>query len=268
MKNKNIILVFLLLNSQFLIAQSQNRTWTVAAQFDDNLIKFNPAPVVNGLLCPNGSFLFESINSIQDANGDLLFYIHDGAVFDKNSLMIDQIINPFFPGGGPTLGYPEIGIISVPGNCNQFYIVGGGITQLTFIDEHPVPVYVILDMSLPNPNFPGGGYSQFGAFIGGATATVLSNYPNTSQHVNTLQLAVSKLRSNTNYTKRFVFISENSNLYRYDFSASGFSNFTNLGSLPFGNNSNHLKQKWNEDNPSVSCSERPHSQVDWLRQYF
>ncbi|MCX6276246.1 MAG: hypothetical protein NTV09_13680, partial [Bacteroidetes bacterium] len=165
--------------------------------------------------------------------------------------MIDQIINPFFPGGGPTLGYPEIGIISVPGNCNQFYIVGGGITQLTFIDEHPVPVYVILDMSLPNPNFPGGGYSQFGAFIGGATATVLSNYPNTSAHVNTLQLAVSKLRSNTNYTKRFVFISENSSLYRYDFSASGFSNFTNLGPLPFGNNSNHLKTEMElVDNPS------------------
>lgn len=57
MKNKNIILIFLLLNSQFLIAQPQNRTWAVAAQFDDNLIKFNPAPVVNGLLCPNASFL-------------------------------------------------------------------------------------------------------------------------------------------------------------------------------------------------------------------
>lgn len=268
MKNNFLFLLFAFCLSSYLsLSQPQNKAWVVAESTDDMAITFNPGPTASPLLCPNASVVLESTNSIQDASGDVLFYVHDGGVFDKNSLMFDQIISPFPVGGARTIGYPEIVILPVPGNCNQYFIIGGTPQILQTQTENPAPIYVILDLTLPNPNyFPGNGYTQFGAFTVGPTGVPLPNYPNTAAHVKTLHLGATKLRPNTNFTKRFIFISENSNLFRYDFDAGGISNYVSLGALPAGNNSNPNRSELEVvDNPAggyrlaVSGCSVPHS---------
>jgi len=52
-------------------------------------------------------------------NGELLFYVIDGNVYDENSVFIGDLGNT----GGYQAYTSEIEIISIPGQLNKFYVI-------------------------------------------------------------------------------------------------------------------------------------------------
>ncbi len=211
--------IFLLINMHS-FSQTQNRTWVIPGQ----LISFNPSPTATPLLYTTSS---GGYNAMQDANGNLLFYIMEGWIFDANNNEIGQFVN----NSGETNavgGYPEVCIVPVPGSCTKFYIIAAEATTHYATSSNPSTFYVTLDMSLPNPNAAGA----FGALVGPNSTEIVPSYQGTA-HSSTMHLAVSRLRTST--SDRFLFVSDNSILYRCTITSAGIGNLTTLGYMGSGN---------------------------------
>ena len=242
----------LALNWSFSMAQSpQNRCWVIpiaqtAGAFQKQVV-FNPNPVVsqipNNLM--NSTPTMSSYNAMQDANGRLLFYIVDGIIKDGQSNEIDVIVNPYSIVGFLQLtGLPEMCIVPVPGNCAQYYIIAAGATHFAVASINPAPMYVTLDMSLPNIYDP----NLNGALVGTNVATEINQGVNYAEHAQSMHLAVTKLRAATQ--DRYLFIFDNTQLFRFTITANGFVNGTPIGGATCGNNGNPLKAEMElfEDN--------------------
>lgn len=115
-RSKIVCLVtFFFLFNIYGFSQSQNRTWVVP----DKLLSFNPAPTISTLI--NQSLATTSYNAMQDANGNLLFYVIDGYILDAQGNEIDFISNPNLP-GYTVKGHPEVCIVPVPGSCTKYLL--------------------------------------------------------------------------------------------------------------------------------------------------
>lgn len=249
-----IFCLFFALNWIFSMAQSpQNRCWVIPVAQPANTFQkqvlFNPNPVVNQI--PNNLAqslpALSSYNAMQDANGRLLFYIIDGIIMDGQSNLIDEIRSPFNFGSFPTVtGFPELCIVPVPGNCAQYYIIGGSPTSFVSLGSisNPQPMYVLLDMSLPNIFDP----SLKGALVGSSIAAVIDDGIVYDEHESSVNLAVTKLRAATQ--DRFLFIFNDQQLYRFTIGTGGIANGIALGNPGCGNNGNDLKAEMElyEDN--------------------
>lgn len=91
-----------------------------------------------------------SHNAMTDANDELLFFVVDGALYDKDGYLMNYIST----GGNTIPGVGELTIVPQPGNCDRFYIFTGGISnggQGTVKD----PFYSVLDLTLPGAYHPG-----------------------------------------------------------------------------------------------------------------
>ena len=162
MKSKllvRLIFTFLLLSSIVNIGQAQNNLWIVG----DKLIDFNnsnlitatslPQPIVLPALQPfvySGQIANNNQYAEYDQNGNLLFFIVDGNIFDRDGYMIadadDGVCDICFPDKSYANNYDELTtnnlvVTKVPGHCDKYYLsVNANLA--------------ILDLSLPNHFFP------------------------------------------------------------------------------------------------------------------
>lgn len=223
-----LLLIFILSFISFNASVAQNKTWI----FPDKLVRFSPTPSVTSLPNNTGITSNQSYNAMQDANGNLLFYVVDGSIYDADGNWIDNILNNEVP-GNLAAGFPEVCLVPVPSSCTKYYIIAAEATSFS-VGSNPMPFYVTLDMSLPNPN--NNNLTQ-GALVGQNSITINQNV-NYAVHANTMHLAVSKIRSNNT---RYLFVSDNSYLFRFPITSTGIGAGTIAATLGGGYNSNDVK---------------------------
>jgi len=209
---------------------AQNNIWSLPPNYYDN-----NGGQVNSLLAPGGtspapfsypnydiSFLSNtSHNTMQDAQGNLLFSVVDGVIYDKEGFVIDNL---------PGQGNSETVIIPVPGNCNQYFIV---INQFFYFSSNPnlfscYPFFVTLDLSVPAPNnfitLRKGSLIDISTGIASPgdngidlSLNVNPSWPH-SPYIKNVFMGATKLRVDNT---RFLFISNGENVYRYLVTSNG-----------------------------------------------
>ena len=186
--------------------QTQNQQWAISTSIltFNNTLSSSPSPA--------GSM---SCTAIQDLNGNLLFSVYDGIVYDKNGFYLNQITPTIDPNS--TWGGPETVIVPVPGSCTKYYIigseVGGNASQNIF---RPLPSYFVFNSSIQNSN----DNTLTGDIISGTNSILLGSIPNYLQHANILCLGVTKLRPDNT---RYLFVTDGVTLYRHVISSTGIS---------------------------------------------
>jgi hypothetical protein len=146
---RRLTLVFsLLLFTNLVFAQNpQSRMWSVPPyKISAATNTATPLPSTTNALGYNGQVSDNANNVMHDANGNLLFFIVDGSVYDHNGRLISDILNPnVYP--NKVTGTTEYVIIPNPGNCFQYYLVAGGYDAPvinTSIGGVPHPYYTTL----------------------------------------------------------------------------------------------------------------------------
>ncbi len=223
---------YLIIATLFLISitelQAQKPLWSLPPNYFDfvgETITKLPDPGGQGPLYDNysGQEALFSHNIMNDAAGNLLFFIVDGIIYDKNGYSLDAI-TPFI-GEHPIPGTSEISIIPDPINSQRYYLISAAGAPLT---SHEAGV-VILDLSIPNlwssdTNNPLQGdlvrdpITQYHKFIN--ISAISPNFIRIGVKEGGLYIAASPVRSDNS---RFVFISNSVGIYRYKIDAAGFN---------------------------------------------
>lgn len=131
-KQVTFFIVFILFLTSNIYAQTQNNIWSLPPNYYD----FSTQSL-QALPAPGSPFGYDGTpaeyghNAMQDANGDLLFFIIDNTIYDKDGFEID-----FFPN---LTSAQEISIVPDPSSCERYYIFYSGI----------VPYYGLLDLTVP-----------------------------------------------------------------------------------------------------------------------
>ncbi|MBI3510428.1 MAG: T9SS type A sorting domain-containing protein [Bacteroidetes bacterium] len=163
---KRITLFASILFSFFAIAQSvQSRLWSVPPKeiiFPALATPNLPAPSAGDY---NGSPSFYANNAMHDPNGNLLFFINDGNVYDYQGRFIGSIFANVGGNDFILTGTTEWVIVPVPNHCQQYYLVAGYYSDVSgsSLGGAPRPYYIILDLTLPNQN---GNPQAYGDFVG------------------------------------------------------------------------------------------------------
>ena len=89
--------------------------------------------------------------AMQDENGDLLFYIVDGTIYDHEGYFIETIKGFAFSTTYWAKGVSETLIVPDPNNCLRYYIFAAARSY----NNESMPFFTILDMGLDNPYNPG-----------------------------------------------------------------------------------------------------------------
>lgn len=134
MKKLTFLLIILLLSifNFKLFAQTQNSIWSLPPNYYDfqnqpqslptqpgfNVVGLNYHPSNN-----NNTISEHSHAAMQDANGDLSFFVVDGVVYNKEGFYIGEFENQLINMYGGAKGNAEVLIIPNPDNCQQYYIV-------------------------------------------------------------------------------------------------------------------------------------------------
>ncbi|MEI2757826.1 MAG: T9SS type A sorting domain-containing protein [Bacteroidia bacterium] len=108
-------------------ATAQNNIWSQP----DNFINFvSGSPSVTPM--PASTSYQVCHNTCSDVNGNLLFFIVDGAVYDAQGIFVDQMLMTVNGSSTPAnfTGMSEFAIIPVPGSTTRFYI---------FASDYPRP---------------------------------------------------------------------------------------------------------------------------------
>jgi hypothetical protein len=148
---------YLIIATLFLISitelQAQKPLWS----FPPNYYDFNnktitklpdpggPHPVFSDYDNYSGQEALFCHNIMHDNDGNLLFFIVDGMIYDKNGYTLAAITPNI--GGRPFPGTSEISIIPDPANSQRYYLISA--TAGPGLSSHVAGV-VILDLSLPN----------------------------------------------------------------------------------------------------------------------
>lgn len=131
----------------------------------------------------NGATPQFSQNIQYDGSGDLLFFIVDGRIYDKDGYLIADNYDDNSGREQLFRGTTQVGITAVPGSCGlRYYIIAA--EQLG--DEHNTEFgYSILDMSLSNPHVPQGDPPRLGRVLTDQDPELQNLFPNTLAHLAT-----------------------------------------------------------------------------------
>lgn len=207
MKMYNIFLqliVFRLLKKMFFVmlilgyitnplsAQTQLQLWTAPPKKIDfgNITQAGPAKSNLPIKDYTGVAANYSHNVWYDKQGQLLFFIVDGIIYDKDGYKIENInyssndINR------------EVAIIPIPGSCRKFYIISGGVTY----NSNSTKLFMRFDsLDLDEPNYY---YNTRWGAVNSVNVGSTSNYKPLNNiyydvffQCRTVQFAVTPLRS-------------------------------------------------------------------------
>jgi hypothetical protein len=208
-------------------AQTQNNVLCLAPNYYKNGQPFSLPQGPNNGLNYAGETAENCHNAMQDANGNLLFFMVDDKLYDKDGYLIDYV----YSDNVQVKGTSEITFVPDPVNCQKYYIIAAGRSIYGENFTNKIPYLAILDLSVPNTYYA----SRFGALEITPTGTAKNLGTSTPGFIQNpvkqgyVFAAASKLR---NDNSRFVFISNGYGIYRYKIDNSGF-NYDNYF-LPFG----------------------------------
>ena len=246
MKNKkltfNLNKSLWLFTISFLISiglQAQNATWSLPPYYYDvpngQPVLF-PTQTGSSGIFPNyaGGVAGEADYThaaMQDINGDILFFMVDGVIYDKDGYGMGELDGSHLYALGNFKGITEIIIVPVPENCEQYYIIG------VFADNNPLnagttfkPFYAILDLSVPNTSsgrlgtlVNHSGSEQLTANLYDLTSGISPSWG--GPKFKNCFIAASKLRSDNT---RLLFASNGGRVWRYEISSTGiaFDNYS------------------------------------------
>jgi len=129
-------------------AQTQNNIWSLSPNYYDN-DNGQPFSLPQG---PNAGFDYSGLpatnvhNAMQDANGNLLFFMVDDQVFDKDGYLIDYV----YSNNVAVKGTAEIVFVPDPVNCQKYYIVATGRSTYSVGFSNKIPYLATLDLSQTN----------------------------------------------------------------------------------------------------------------------
>lgn len=203
---------------------AQSNLWVMPPYyvFHDELgnVSLNSLPtdltVSDPVIAYKGGAATTVANGMQDANGELLFFIVDGIFYDSDGDaigVIDYIIN--LP--EEIKGTAEVSIVPSPGSCSRFYIFLAGRNNYSG-NGSKVPYYVILDMTEPSSHAEGkmGNIIHVDKLQSLIPSWEPSIVPNSSKQ-GSVYFAVSE----ENNEERFVFVSDRNNVFRFILNNSG-----------------------------------------------
>ena len=187
---KSILLTIVVANCGLLLAQApQLRTWSLPP----NKVDFVPPPPtaspledgIGVLAYQAGQQADANHNLMHDKNGNLLFFIVDGNIYDARGEFIDGVDFLGLPSGFP-IGGPEYLIVPVPGSDMEYYLITKTVDP-NFVNQNScgneADLFVArLDMCVPSLN---NG-------LGFVVSTQIINVTSTEPGENTLHLAASK----------------------------------------------------------------------------
>ena len=243
MKNKkltfNLNKSLWLFTISFLISiglQAQNATWSLPPYYYDvpngQPVLF-PTQTGSSGIFPNyaGGTADYTHAAMQDINGDILFFMVDGVIYDSEGYGMGELDGSHLYALGNFKGITEIIIVPVPENCEQYYIIG------VFADNNPLnagttfkPFYAILDLSVPNTSS-----GRLGTLVNHSGSELLTAnlYDLTSgispswggPKFKNCFIAASKLRTDNT---RLLFASNGGRVWRYEISSTGiaFDNYS------------------------------------------
>lgn len=192
-RQKTMMALLLLTAWSFsLQAQQQSRLWS----FPPNYIKYNPAPTPQIPLpqqTNTGDYQGQapafSHNAAHAPNGDLLFFVVDGTIYDKYGQLIAQT---------GIKGSTECLVVPVPNQCEQWIIVAADVVDAVTPDNAHLYYTVITFTN-----------SQF--YTSGGTNVITPPQPSMSYN-NAPHLAVSDLRSDNT---RLMYMHWGGKLHKY-----------------------------------------------------
>lgn len=142
---KQIFLLFSLLACITVKSSGQNRIWTLPGSY----ITIGPGVPASSQPLPvsdyTGAPAQYAHNAMHDAQGNLLFFVVDGKVYDKNGTLMAEF---YYPGFDIVAGTSEVLIVPMPGSCTQYCIQMGGLISSS-ANASAEPFYGILDMNAP-----------------------------------------------------------------------------------------------------------------------
>lgn len=229
-----------------IIAKAQLPLWSFPENtIDLTLPNYPPSPLPIATQDPNGVNISwpngydgrsakVAHNIMHDKNGELLFFIVDGYIFDKKGWLISDEMANNYTGDG------HFSIVPVPNDCNKYYILGSTLIYLgdycvnNFVQDL---LYGVLDMGIQ-------GYNV--APIGGMTSNVISlrnqipqsTYPNNyrSQYwsANAKQRGTTHTITTIENNVSYLFVATYSAIIRYKIDQTGI-NYDNYGWVPPSN---------------------------------
>lgn len=212
----NIIILGFTTVLNTLQAQTQNNVWSLAPNYYNNDIgsPYNLPQGPNNGLNYAGEQAESCHNAMQDANGELLFFMVDDKLYDKDGYLIDYVAWHNIQ----VKGTSEIVFIPDPVNCQKYYIIAAGRAVYDPSFTNKTPFIAILDLSLTNVY----SSSRFGALelFSSGTAAKLPYYNQNENKDGFVYIASSNLR---NDNSRFVFVSSNLGINRYKIDNTGFN---------------------------------------------
>ncbi|HET6243681.1 MAG TPA: hypothetical protein VFF35_04090, partial [Bacteroidia bacterium] len=110
--------LLLLISIAPMLLYSQNNIWSLPGEYyisDDIATTTLPTPPVDPFFAYHNQRANYSHNAMQDAQGNLLFFIVDDKIYDRNGYLIDEMKIS----GIKVRGSQEICIVPVPGSCTR-----------------------------------------------------------------------------------------------------------------------------------------------------
>ncbi len=214
----------------------QNNMWSITKWcYNSDIGTINPLPAPTAGVGYDGLPATNVSNAMQDANGDLLFFIVDNEIYDKEGYTIGDMNIAI---GSSTYlkvdGTSEITIVPDPTNCSQYYIFMAGRNDYSG-QASKIPVVAILDMSQPTDY--GANLGKMGRIL--YCQTIQSVLPSSapdflisnSGKQGLTFFAASKEKEG----KRFVFISSPARIFRFVIDANGFQYDGNIQFRDYSN---------------------------------
>ena len=172
-------------------------------------------------------------NLIKDCSGNILFFIIDSYIYNKDGLFIDQLMSfQNFSGNNATAidGTSEIVVVPDPANANRYYIISAtSFNEASFLR---LPFVSLLDMSLPsgmnaNSTAPKGSLVTFNGDTSFGIEKLAPSFiiPNTFGKQSGNFFAASKLRSDNS---RFLFVSNGASIFRFKIGVTQTSSYAGI----------------------------------------
>lgn len=172
-----------------------------------------------------------------DAQGNILFFVVDHSVYNKDGERIGDLYTSASPVGTYYMrGNAEIVIVPDPANCQRYYIVASADDGAASLNNR-IPHFALLDMSLTNGNGIKGKLLDVNndgktiKSIASITPDYFTGNPYEDVKMGGVSIAATKLRSDNS---RFVFLTNGRKVFRYKINSSGF-NYSGSFSLSSNN---------------------------------
>lgn len=169
-------------------AQTQMKAWVLTP----NRVNFTTTSSSMQSLPIRDNSHYVSSNGVFEKNGNVLFYVADNKLYDRNS----SYIGNYAPGTGTNFG-EEVAIVPVPYSCRDFFVIYSWATGSGNVNLY---------------------YSQIRISTGGTVSIITSGNLIDSRPGNLAGIAVSKVNTGN---IRYLYFKGNGLLQKYTITASG-----------------------------------------------